>query len=46
MFDNPNKDVKPVFKEIPGDGLNKQIAMLMNSIKTDNAGTNRLILLS
>ena len=45
-FDNPNKEVIPVRKENPGNGLNKQIKMLVMRTKTDNAGTNLLILRS
>ena len=46
VLDNPNKELKPVFKEIPGCGLNEQIAILVINIKTDNAGINRFTLLS
>ena len=42
----PNKEVIPVRKDTPGDGLNRQIAMLVISTKIDNAGTNRLTLRS
>ena len=45
-FDNPNKEVMPVRKENIGFLLNKQIAILVIRTKTDNAGNNRLILLS
>ncbi len=45
-FDNPNKDVRPVLREIIGFGLNKQIAMLIIKTNTEIAGTKRLILLS
>ena len=45
-FDNLNNDQRPVLKDKIGFGLNKQIAMLIISIKTNSAGTNRLILLS
>ena len=46
LLEKPNKEAKPVIKEIPGSGLNKQIAMLIINTKTESDGTNRLILLS
>ena len=46
ILDSPNNDANPVFSDVPGDGLNKQIAMLVISTKTDSAGTSRLILRS
>ena len=45
-LDNPNKEVSPVSKEKPGVGLNRQIAKLIISTKTESAGTNLLILRS
>ena len=45
-LENPNNEVRPVLKEIPGFGLNKQIAMLIINTYTESAGTNLLILRS
>ena len=45
-FENPNKEVKPVTNVLLGSGLNKQIAILEITTKTDNAGNNRFILLT
>ncbi len=42
-LESPNKEVAPVFKDVLGSGLNKQIVTLIINTKTDNAGTNLLI---
>ena len=46
MLDNPNNDVRPVTRGMPGSGLNKQIAILVIRTKTDNAGINLFTLRS
>ena len=45
-LENPNNDVRPVSKDVPGYGLKKQIAILVMKTKTERAGTNLLILRS
>ena len=45
-MESPNNEVRPVRKDTTGDGLNKQIEMLVIRTKIESAGTNRLILRS